>query len=283
VYTDGLFAVMVDGVLQATFSVAADAVPHYVSVTGLTIAPGGSTVEVWEPWCGKAGTQNTGADAPVEAGYVTGVYLPPGPTFTAPTCTTGIIAIGDSIIGARLPAAATPMCLAGVDGQLRVAAEAAGQLYASLDYGGACMLGDGLDAADFVQWINETRVAMGNPTTVKILWAGFHNDYADNGSSVSTTPTDGQNLLQDVVDALGTTGVQHFIVTTWPASSEGAVNGFTLPNWRTKQALVTGSNVTILDSTAMGINTATDLQDGVHFNDAGVALVAPILVTALGL
>ena len=56
-------------------------------------------------------------------------------------------------------------------------------------------------------------------------------------------------------------------MTPTPCTSEGAVAGATLPNWRTQVATVTGA--TILDSTTFGIVTGTDLADGVHFTRTG--------------
>jgi hypothetical protein len=278
-FSDGQFAVMVDGALVATVTVPGDSIPRNY-VVSITPAGGGSTVEVWEPQNGKPSTQNTGADGPVEGGNVTAVYLPTGQTLTRPTATTAIIGIGDSILGFRLPIASNaPISYWGPTGQLRALAHANGWLWGSLDYGGACMLGDGLTAANFVTWIGQMVTAMGSPTTVKLLYLPFHNDYADNGSSVSTTPSQGTTWLQAIINAFPS--YQHVAITPLPAASSGAVNGFTLAQWRTATAAVTGA--TILDSTTFGINTATDLSDGTHLNTAGVVKFVAAVRASVGL
>lgn len=266
VFPDGAFAIVVDGVIAAVVTPPANSVPTTFYVTGLPVSPSGSVVEVWEPQNGKPSTQNTGADGPVEGGIVNGVYLPPGQVLTAPAYSTAIINIGDSISGYYLPAeAGKPICYYGASGELRALAAAKGWGWAALDYGGACLLGDGLSSANFITWIGQMVTALGNPAAVKLLYLPFHNDYADNGSSVSTTPTQGAALLQAIVNAFPS--YQHIIVTPTPCTSEGAVNTFTLPNWRTACGTVTGA--TILDSTTFGLIPASDTSDGVHFTRTG--------------
>ena len=134
--SDMAFAVVVDGVLQSTVVGTADTVNRRYDVA-ITPAGGGSTVEVWEPFNGRTTPLNNSADAPIEGGIVTGIWLPAGMAPTTPTATTAIITLGDSIVSACLnndTSANKPECFNGAAGQLRLIAQARGWLLDSLDY-----------------------------------------------------------------------------------------------------------------------------------------------------
>lgn len=269
-FSDGQFAIVVDGVIQQTVTLTTSAAVQSVVVTGLTLAVGGSTVEVWEPWGANPSTQNTGADIQVDGGFVYAVWLPPGMAVQTSAVSTAIINIGDSISGYILPQTANhPTCYYGAGGQLRALSQAKGWGFASLDYGGANLLGDGLTAANYITWVNEMVAAMGNPATVKLLYLPCRNDWANyGGAGVSSTPTQCQTFLQAMVT--GMPSFQHIICTNIPQLSEAPNGGgFTLGSYRTAEAGVTGA--TILDGTSFGINTGADLGDGVHMTLTGIA------------
>ncbi len=273
------FAVVVDGAYQKQLFIAQDSAPHNYVISGLTLAGGGSTVEIWEP-TGSRSNVNSGVDSPYAAGYLTSVYLPYKSSLVRPTATTGIITIGDSIFGTRNPGDVNfPNAVFGCAGQLRLLAHAQGWLLTSLDYSSACMAGDGLSSANWITWIAQAAAAMGNPATVKVIYLPFRNDWSVYGNTQSNSPTACQSLLQAVINGLA---YQHIVCTNIPQSSESAnAGGFTLPNYRTAEAAVSGA--TILDGTSWGINTATDLGDGIHPNAAGVAKMVAGMRGALGL
>jgi len=282
-FSDRQFAVVVDGSAVATVTVPGDTIVRTYTVS-ISPSPSGSTVEVWDPWHGKPGAQNQGADGPVEACYVVAARLPFGTTMPHPTATTAIIAMGDSIVGARVPIAANaPQVTHGVAGQLRFLAEAKGWLFGDLDYGGATFGGDGMTAANYVTWIQETVAALGSPTTV-IVWIQVgHNDYADYGGTVSTSPSALATIISTIASSLPS---YSFVISTPPPATSSGANGggFTLASYGTAQMAITGSNIiSKVDTSTCGISTSTDLGDGVHFNDSGVAKDLACLRGSFGL
>lgn len=275
--SDGKFAVVVDGALAATVTVAGDLTNRRYDVTNLPVSGSGSTVEVWEPFEGR-NTLNNGADAPIEGGYVTGVWLPPGMSLTKPTATTGIVIMGDSIMGATNT---SPECWGSVAGVVRKNAHALGRLVATLDYGSATMCGDGYTGANIATLIQQAVTAMG-ATTVYVLFAIGGNDWNYYGGTLTTSPTTYGTALQAAVTALPA-AYNKVILTTTSRAAEGANGGgFTLPNYRTQAAGVTGTNVTIVDGAGLGINTGTDLYDGTHPNASGVTKIEAGVHTPLG-
>lgn len=282
---DGQFAVFVDGVFAQAFTVSQDAVPRLVAVNGLDVDPvAGSTVEVWEAWQIEVlASLNSGADQPVEGAFLTGVYVPHGQTVAKPTTDKVVVIVGDSIIGFRLPSVVgQPQCLYGVGGQLRELALALGAMVVPLDYGGATLCGDGLTAADYVQYIEEAVASVGTPSDVTVLLQPCLNDYYHYGTTVSSTPTDCRTFLQAIVDGLDPAWTK-VIVTPVPQGTEGANSGgYTLPNYRTAIALVTGA--TIVPGTSMGLAIPGDYAvDQVHFNDTGVAKEVAAIAPIVGL
>lgn len=282
---DGQFAVFVDGAFVTSFAVSQDATSRDVAIHGLPVDPvEGSTVEIWEAWiCEKLGNQNSGDDQPYEAAYVTGVYVPPGATVTKPTTDKVVVVVGDSIIGYRLPSVAgQPQCLYGIGGQLRELALPLGAMVVPLDYGGATLCGDGLTAADYVQYIVEAVASVGTPSDVTVLFQPCLNDYYRYGTVLESTPTDCQNFLQSIVDGLDPSWTK-VIVTPIPQGDESAnPGGYTLPNYRTAIALVTGA--TIVPGTSMGLSIPGDYAvDEIHLVDAGVAKEVATLAPLVGL
>lgn len=275
--SDMLFAIVVDGVLQASIKGAGDAVEHRYYAGGLTMAAGGSTVEIWEPFTARA-VLNNGADNQLEAGYVTGLWLPDGMAITRPTASTLIVTVGDSILGDSTDQ--TPELFYGPVGRLRLLAQAKGWLLSDISYGSCTAAGDGYTGAQLATFIVAQATQVG-ATTVKVLFQIGRNDWAYYGNTQTNSPTVTANLIQACVTALPA-GYVKVISTPTPNTSEVANGGgFTLGDYRTKLALVTGA--TILDGTSYGIVTGTDLGDGVHLNHLGVAKNVTGVQTALGL
>jgi len=269
------FAVVVDGVLQASVTAPADTTWHRYDVN-ITPAPGGSTVEVWEPFLGRNAPLNNDADSKIEAGYVTGVW---GTPITAPTSSTCIVTVGDSILAA---CDTNPAIYYGVVGQLRLLARPLGRLVVSLDYGSGTLCGDGYTGANLATLIQQAAATTG-ATTVYVLFQIGRNDYSYYGSTATHTPAQVGTLLQACVTALPA-GYLKVISTPIPQTVETANGGgFTLGNYRTQEAAVTGTNVTILDGTSYGIITGTDLYDGVHLKVSGVTKNVNGVKAALGL
>ena len=265
-----------------------DAKVHTYTVSGLTI---GSTVDVYEMWDGINGAQNTGADSPNEAGVLTDAYLPAGQTIQKLLCSIGYLIIAsDSVFGAAGVTANqnTLSHWGSVSNRLRLLAHAKGRLLTTLEYGGACIAGDGLTAANFATWANQAWINMGSPSVMYVIINPFHNDYATGAGGVGTTPAQGFTFLQALVTALPSAWTK-VIVDPLPALSEVAVNTFTLGNWRTTATRpVTGTNVIHLDSTTWGLNTTTNYTDGVHLiqsglSNSGVDIVIPFLQPSLDL
>lgn len=289
--TGGLFAVVVDGVVQQVVTVAADAAIHTVTVTGLSLAPGGSTVDVWEAWNGRLGSGssllNTGADAPIAAGYLTAVWLPLGLAPVKPTCTTGIVTVTDSIFGCAFTGGTSdPLTLAAYGSaaaQIQLLAQAKGWLLTNLCSGGATLLGDGLTNANYVTLIQQAVAAMGSPANVTVYFQIGYNDYGQYGAQgISSTPTQIATALSAIAGLLSPYRV--VICTPTPSGTETANGGgFTLGNYRTPMLAVTGSNVTTLDGTSFGINPASDENGGgPHMNSSGAGKLAAGVRGALG-
>ena len=267
------FAVVVDGALAASVTVAADSVPHRYNA----VIPAATTsVEVWEPFQGRAAPVNNDADGQIEAGFVTGVY---GTSITKPTATTCIVTVGDSILSG---CNTNPAIFYGVVGQLRLLAHPLGRLVVSLDCGATTLCGDGYTGANLATLIQQAAASTG-ATTVYVLFQYGRNDYSYYGATASHTPTNVQTALQACITALPAAYIK-VVSTPIPQATETANGGgFTLPNYRTAEAAVTGTNLTILAGTSYGIVAGTDLYDGVHLNVGGVAKNLAGVKTALGL
>jgi hypothetical protein len=258
-----LFSVVVDGVLRAQVQGYGTKLVNRYYVSGLP--SNGTTYEIWEPFTARS-VLNNGADAALEAGYVTGLWLPSGSTIIKPTCSTLIVTVGDSILGSVTDRA--PELYYSIVGSLRVMAQAKGWGLADLSYGSCTAAGDGYTGAQLATLIQglATQTAA---TTVKVLFQIGRNDYAYYGSTATNSPSVVANLIQACINALPG-GYTKVISTPIPQVVETANGGgFTLGDYRTSLAACTGA--TILDGTSYGINTGTDLGvDGVHENHLGV-------------
>lgn len=279
-------SIVVDGAQAATQVLTGDARTHTYTVTGLPIkADGTSVVELWEMWSGNGGAQNTGVDKPMDGGWITAVNIPIGTVITRATSNTGIVVVGDSVIASVGVTAsqATLGYFGSVAGQIQLSAEARGWLSFLLAYGGSCLCGDGLTAANWITIINQAVAAMGNPATVKVLINPFRNDYSNCGAGVNTIPSQGQTFLTTLLSGLPS-AYQKIVVTAFNQTGEGAVGGFTLPNWRTATIAAAAAvpGTTVVDGTANGVG-AGGRSDGIHFNASGVALAAPAVLASLGL
>lgn len=284
-FGDALMTVVVDGMFYQAVTLTTDARNHTYTVVGLPIkADGTSVVDIREKWGGNPSTQNTGADSARDGGYITGVQVPSNYTIRAASSpTVGIITVGDSTLGSVGVTAsqATLGNWGSVATSLSVLAHAKGWLLTQLEYGGACLMGDGLTAANYVTLIQQAAACMGNPALIKVFFCPFRNDWANNGSGLSTTPTQGQTFMQNIVNGLPS-AYQKFGSTLWPNDSEGSVNGFTPTNWRASTALVTGMAAPWIDGTALGL-LAADRSDGIHLKASGVAKVLAAVQPPLGL
>ena len=121
-------------------------------------------------------------------------------------------------------------------------------------------------------------------TTVKVLIQIGRNDWAYYGGTGPDTnsPTVIGTALQAFQAALPA-GYTVVIATPITQASEVAnAGGFTLPDYRTAEAAVTGTNVTHLSGTSYGILTA-NLPDGVHPNATAVAQIVAGWRGAVGL
>jgi hypothetical protein len=259
--SDMKFSIVVDGALVTSVTGTADAVEHTYEVFGV---PAG-TLEIWEPFQGRITALNSGVDGQVEGGIVTGVLQPYGATaVTKQTASTAIVMIGDSII--RDVTDSSPEMFLSVIGRTRVAAATLGWLTVNIGYGSYTYCGEGPTAANLATFITDVGNSTG-ATTVKVVFMGGRNDYAYGGQGVASTPTQVQTYVQGVVNALPA-GWQKIVVTPIPQTSEVAINTYTLPNFRTAIAAVTGA--TQLDGTSFGIVTGTDLNaDGIHLKGSG--------------
>lgn len=306
------FAVVVDGAVQQTITLATNTfATQTTTVTGLTIAGGGSTVEVWENDGNRQTPQNTGVDGPWQQCYVTAIYLTPLSSALAsstislanstvagsvyvegklakPTASTVIVTIGDSIIGTTQTGVVTPPaeCWQAVTGVLRKDAEAKGWLLVSIDQGSSTLGGEGRTAAQEATLIQDAANSAGSPTTVYVYIQIGWNDkryYSLNGFSF--TPTQFGTYLTTLTGALP--GSYHIILATQTPGSAGneAANtgGFTMTNYRTAGAAVTGSNITNLDGTSWGIVVGTDEYDGLHLLPSGIAKVITAIEPSMNL
>lgn len=266
--TDGSISIMVDGALFTFVAPPADALNRRYRITNLPIAAGGSIVEAWEPENARTSTGSsldTGADAPMEGGMITGIWLPPGMHVAPARATTGIITVGDSIISATNQA---PENYLTVVGQLRLLAQAKDWLVGSLDYGSATLRGDGFTPAQLAANITSLAAQMGL-STVYVYFQIGRNDYNYCGlpGSINSNPTQVATFLQTVIAALP---ASYRVVVCTPITQSTvheAANslGFTLQQYRDAIAAVTGSNIVAhLDGTTFGIVPASDLYDGVH-------------------
>lgn len=274
--SDMKFAVEVDGLIQAVIAGRGTTVGRYY-VDGLKIAPGGSTVRVWEPWTGRTSGLASGVDAPVEGGIITAVYLPAGVSLPAkPTSTTAYVLVGDSII--HDCADREPETWNSLGGLIRRNAFSLGRLVVSLDYGSCTLATDGPTAAQLATLIQDAAATTG-ATTVYVFFQIGSNDWAYSGSTASNVGT----FLQNVVNALPS-AYKNVISTPIPRVNETNANsqGNTLAQYRTAEAAVTGTNVTILDGTSYGFTSAA-LPDGVHEGVSAAALNYAGVKTALGL
>lgn len=280
--SDGKFSVVVDGALAATVTGTGDTFVHHYDVANLAVSGSGSTVEVWEPFAGRVGSLNNGSDGPIEACYVTAVWLPPGQaaSFAQPRSTTAIVTVGDSILADN--AGQSPELWGSELGIIRKDAEAKGWLVVSLDYGSCTLRGDGPTPANLATLIQSAAASTG-ATTVYVYFQIGRNDYAYNGTGLSSTPTQVGNDLQTTVTALPA-GWNKVVMTPLPNTTESAnAGGFTVGNYRTSEAAVTGTNVTIISGTSCGIVPATDTADGVHLNSLGSPKAAACAEPALSL
>lgn len=247
------------------------------------VTPNGGLIEAWEAWDTKDGAQNQNADGSKASTYITAAWMPPGYSIQAAKVAAGVEAVvicGESIIGASVPGQATFGLneVFGVSGQLRLLAQAQGKLLVSLDYGGATLMGDGMTAAQFGAWVIQGIQSVGATRAVVHFNIG-RNDWSNNGSSLSTTPTQGAAFLQTVMSIVTTAygaNVRFVVATQIPQVTESAINGFTLPQWRAAWLTLTMppgcGGLHLMDSTAAGIITGADLAvDGVHLGPTGVA------------
>lgn len=252
----------------------------------------GGLIEVWEAWDTKDGAQNQNADGSKASTYVTAAQMPPGYAIQAATCTDAVVVVGESIVGAVVPGAAGFGLneVFGVSGQLRLLAQAQGKLLVSLDYGGATLMGDGMTAAQFGAWIIQGIQSVGATRAVVHFNIG-RNDWVNNGSSLSTTPTQGAAFMQAVMQTVTATygkNVRFVVATQIPQGVETAVNGFTLPNWRTAWLTLTpppaSGGLTLVDSVAtMNIITGVDLAvDLVHLGPTGVTKYTNVIRVPIG-
>jgi hypothetical protein len=281
-FSDMRYPIFQNGVQIAVQAGVGDGIRRTVTYP---VTANGGQIDVWEPWSGRTGIPNDGTDKPIEGGYLTAAWLPPGYSITAGKCTEAVIVVGESIIGCVIPNSATfgNNEVFGVAGQIRLGAQAQGKLCVTLDYGGGTLMGDGISTAQYVALILQAIASVGAQRAVVHFNIG-RNDWNANGSTVSTTPTQGAAVMQAIMNSLTASmgaNIRFVVATQIPQTSEVAVNGFTLPQWRTAWLTLTtpsgSGGLQLVDSTAMGIivgsgaGPAVDLGDGVHMNQFGVA------------
>lgn len=278
-------SINVDGVQQTTQVLTGDARTHTYTVPLTVKADGTSVVELWEMWSGNNGTQNSGTDKPQDGGWITGVNIPVGQTVSRAVANgVGVVICGDSVIASvGTTTAATIGYYGSIAAEVQRRAQAKGWLMTLLAYGGSCFCGDGLTAANWATWIQQAVVAMGSPPTVKVLFNPFRNDYADGGTGVNTTPTQAQAFLTNVLQLLP--AYQKIVVTMFNQTGEGAVSGFTAPQWRTATAAAATAvpGTVLVDGTTNGVGAGGRMPDGIHFVAAGVAQALPYVTGPLGL
>lgn len=267
---DNTFAVVQNGALFGSFTCTADAIRRRVAILGLTP---GATVEIWEPINGVEVSQNTGVDRPKSAGYVEGLWLPPSVSTPSRPTTTGtcIVTFGTSIQAACSDR--TPQIFDGPLGQLRLLAHAKGWLISSQDMGSGTLLGDGPSMAQRAADVVAAYQASG-ATSLTVLLGDCRNDWAYYAfaGSVASTPNqcrDGYTALIAAIKA-SVPSAKIVLCTPIPQTNEADTGGGTLGDYRTAVAAAVGVDV-LLDGTSFGIDTGTDLGDGVHMNHLGVA------------
>lgn len=279
IFSDLQFVVFVDGVQFKAYQGVGDRVRRQHYVTGMPVLATGSTVEIWAPWGTIPGAQNTGADSPVEGGFVTGVWAPLGYSVAKATASVAKISFGDSIFGASVAPFSinvNPPEVMGVAGQCRLAAQAKGALFSTLDYGGGTACGDGITAAQRAQLAVDVAAAMG-ATNVQVVIALGRNDWF----AGTNTPATVAAYVQAMVNALPSY-FGKVVITPIPQQSEVTHGTGTLPTFRTALAAVTGATIILGDQ--IGLNTTTHLAaDGVHLSPLGVQVMTPTVRVPLNI
>lgn len=268
-------AIFANGALVASQAITADDVDRNYTVPGL---PAGSkTVEIWEPFQARDGTQlNTNADGKIQATYVPVVYLPPGAALVKNTANVGVIVGIDSLCDG---VADEPLQVNGWCGQLRQAAQAAGQLLGYYDYGSATLCGDGRSAAQMAADCDRLFTNMGT-VTPKLVILVRPNDYAyyNVGGFGVTAATYGTRLAA-FVDALralrGSLVVD--VINTLPQTTAPPAGADSLASFQAAISAVASGRawVTVHDGTAAaptgpGLVIPGDYDpDQVHPNQSG--------------
>lgn len=291
---DGYVAVVSAGALVGSTLVPLDNASHDITISGL---PAGSkTLEIWDGWQSRNTGFDSGTDQPIDNVYVTDVYIPS--TQFVPvraTASVGIVLQGDSLWDGD---ANNPQAFYGQGGQLRVAAEAAGQLVGYYTYGSGTLAGDGRTAAQSAQDIHDLWAAMG-ATTKKLIYFYRPNDfkYWDIGGSIKTTPTQLATFLAAELDALTASDSGYTAHIGNPAIPQGTAvvgpngGGFLRSDYETAIAGVASGRAQVtlhgLTGNPPNLSLSTDYFEApngqVHLIQSGHDKVAPVVRGWIGL